>query len=118
MTQLNENTVSLQEVLEAVNNLPEADGGGGGGASFQTCEVTFIINGASGLTIEGCYTNTEQEWVSIVGYIGTTKTYTVLKNTMLVIREYNSYSTSYQVWADNGYETAFVIDKDGTITCN
>lgn len=116
MTQLNENTTSLQEILEAVNNLPEA--GSGGGASFQTCDVTLVINGASGLVMEGAYTNEEQEWVSITGYIGTTKTYTVLKNTMLVIREHNSYSSPYQVWADNGYETAFVIDKDGTITCN
>ena len=38
MNKLNQNTSTLEEILDAVNNLPEA--GGGGGGSVETCLVT------------------------------------------------------------------------------
>lgn len=38
-TDLQSNNVELQEILNTINTLPEA--GGGGGAAIETCTVTF-----------------------------------------------------------------------------
>lgn len=42
MTKLNQNTASLQEILAAINNLPDA--GSGGGGAVDTCTVTVSTN--------------------------------------------------------------------------
>ena len=46
------NTVSLQNLLEAVNNLPEAGGSGGGSSSetnFETCTVQITSQSVIGM---------------------------------------------------------------------
>lgn len=45
MSQLEQNTTSLDEVLAMVNALPNAGGGGGGGASMETGTLTVTDNG-------------------------------------------------------------------------
>lgn len=48
MSQLNNNTTALQEILATVNALPEA---GGSGGSVETCTVTLTIAPGSTSTI-------------------------------------------------------------------
>lgn len=53
MQKLNNNTLALQALLTKVNNLPEG-GSSGGGASVETCTVTFTgmyINMASATVV-------------------------------------------------------------------
>lgn len=49
MEKLNNNTLALQALLTKVNNLPEGGSSGGGGASVETCTVTFSCPGGHNL---------------------------------------------------------------------
>lgn len=55
MSNLTTNTASLQEILDAVNALPEAGGGGSSGGSVKTCTVTITYEEVygSGTIIDG-----------------------------------------------------------------
>lgn len=44
-TPLENNTATMQAILEAVNNFPEAGGGSGGGASVERGQFTITDNG-------------------------------------------------------------------------
>lgn len=43
MSNLSKNTTDLQAILDAVNALPDAGGGSGGGGSVETCDVTVSL---------------------------------------------------------------------------
>ena len=114
MTKLNQNTTSLQEILAAVNNLPEA----GGGSALETCQVTVVVNNAADLNVEFAHTSEAQEIEYGYVRVQTSDTFTVMKNTLAMITGINSQTSPYDAWGDDGWRNILYIDQDGTITVN
>ena len=90
MTQLNENTTSLQEILEAVNNLPEA---GGGGGALETCQVTITSNGRAQISYASELTEAGKHRAET--FTGT-RTLTVVKNTTIFFSTVPSLSDVFK----------------------
>lgn len=90
MSKLSINNSDLQEILDAVNALPEA-GGGGGGSSVETCTVTIETNGPPA---PGTPTFYYVNGSTITPRAITTgdSTLQVLKNSIMAITEWNGYS--------------------------
>jgi hypothetical protein len=91
MSKLNDNTISLQALLEQVNNLPEA-----GGMSLETCEVSVYIYSVDGFF---AYTTVENgvltpEFKSVKAGAESQKI-TVLKNSAVLLYAPGNSSNYY-----------------------
>lgn len=79
MSNLQNNTTSLQAILEQVNGLPENSGG----SSVETCKITIVNNGDSTVTVY--YTSFDNNALCVgeacVEGAGDMRTINVVKNT-------------------------------------
>lgn len=107
---LSENKTALQEILDMVNNLPEA----GGSASVETCDVVMNITGATGLSFGIAISDSSAFNVKVQNTIdlssgegavslaaipmNTTTTATVPKGASIVVWSAASDSTTGEIW--------------------
>lgn len=103
----------MQQILEALVN--KAGSGSSGGV--DTCQVTIVADFTPGLYIEFAYTDIQQQWVQDFVQKNQSVEIAVAKNTLLIVREYDTLQSPYQLWATGDSETALHIDQDGTIVC-
>ena len=115
MTQLNNNTSTLQEILSVVNNLPES---GGGSTELETCQVTVTSNGGAQITyISGLAETDKHRGERHTGE----KVLTVVKNTTIFFSK--GFGTFDDPWLSNlcytnGIETLAFITQDCSTVLN
>lgn len=122
-TPIEQNTTALQSILDAVNALPDASGGGG--AAVETCTVELLMYNAN-VTFELYYTSPNMTISSLSVSQGDFEaTLTVAKGTVIYGAHYYSQWSAYPptitgdiIWAstDGPHGFAFIVNGDGTIT--
>ena len=114
MTQLNNNTSTLQEILSVVNNLPES----GGGTALETCQVTVTSSGGSQITyVSGLAETDRHKAETVTG----TKTLTVVKGTTIFFSA--GFSAFLEPWTfnlcfANGEAALAFVTQDCSVTLN
>lgn len=88
MSQLEQNTTSLDEVLAMVNALPDA---GGGGVSLETCTFKYFSESPMVGTTQICYLDKNMNYASTEVRALGAATLIVLKNSILVVHGYGTF---------------------------
>lgn len=116
MSQLEQNTTSLDEVLAMVNALPDA--GGGGAPSLETCSFTFYSENPVQRAIQIYYLdgsmNHAYAGVSAFG----NATLTVLKNSILVVHGYgglNGFDGDCEILGDYQASVSIYVTGDCSV---
>lgn len=89
MSQLEQNTTSLDEVLAMVNALPDA---GGGGVSLGTCTFKFFSESPMVGTTQICYLDENMNYARAEVRALGAATLIVLKNSILVVHGYGDFN--------------------------
>lgn len=104
MTNLQNNTASLQAILETVNNLPEAGSGSGGDTSIETCTVQMREGALSPSFPTFYYTDINFTPKTLQSL---TASFTVPKNTIVAIKDWTPMSTATEGAVQLFYYTTF-----------
>lgn len=103
MSQLKDNTTSLQAILDTVNSLPDAGSGGAGMVNFA------VVQNDSGSTV--CYINADNQIVKT-----TSPGNYQAKGGIVIFNYVNQYTFSTPISVngiDNGWEWMLAVVADG-----